>query len=51
MFIRDFGVEDYLLSIILQYFSCVYKFNAVDPLAVNDFPDLCDEFAGPFESR
>ena len=51
MFIRDFGVEDYSLSIIVQHFSCVFKFNAEDPLSVNEFPDLCDEFAGPFDSR
>ena len=23
----------------------------VGPLAVNEFPDFCDELAGPFESR
>ena len=27
------------------------KFTVVEPLAVNDFPDLCDELAGSFESH
>ena len=47
MFICDFGVKDNFLSVITQRFSCVIDFTAVDPLAVNEFPDLCDELAGP----
>ena len=51
MFICDFGVEDKLLGIIVQMSSFVFEFTAVEPLAVNEFPDLCDELDGPFEYR
>ena len=27
------------------------EFTAVGPLVVNEFSDLCDELAGPFDSR
>ena len=50
MFIRDFGIENQFLSIIVQHLYCVFEFNAVEPLTVNNFPDLCDELAGTFES-
>ena len=49
MFINDFFIEDKLISIIVQHFSCVFMFTMVEPLAVNEFTDLCDELASPFE--
>ena len=51
MFIFDLGVEDQFPGVIIQRFSCVVEFTAVEPLAVNEFPDLCDELACPFGSR
>ena len=51
MFIDHFGVENQFLGVIIQRFSCVLEFTAVDPLDVNEFRDLCDELAGPIESR
>ena len=51
MFICDFGVDDKFLGIALHCFSCMFEFTVVYPLAVNEFPDLCDELAGSFESR
>ena len=51
MFIYYFGVEDQFLVFITQCFSCMIEFTAVELLSVNEFPDLCDELAGPFESR
>ena len=36
---------------IFQHFSFVFEFTAAEPLAVYDFPDLCDELAGPFGLR
>ena len=50
VFICDFGFEDKLLGIIVQSLSCVFEFNVVKPLAINEFSDFCDELAGPFES-
>ena len=50
MFICDFGIEDQFLGVIIQRFSCVLEFTTVEPLAVNECLDLCDELAGPFES-
>ena len=51
MFICDFGVEHQFLSIIVYPLSRVFEFSTVESLAVNEFPGLCDELAGPFESR
>ena len=51
MSICDFGVKDQFLSIIVQIFSCVFEFDVMGPLAINEFPDLCDDLAGLFESR
>ena len=51
MFVCDFDVEDQFLGVIIQRFSCVIKFTAVEPLALNEFPYLCDELDDPFESR
>ena len=51
MLICDFVVKDQFLGVITQIFFCVVDFTDVDPLAVNGFPDLCDELADPFESR
>ena len=51
MFIFDFGAKDKFLGIVVQHFSCVFEFTAVEPLAVNEFTDFCDELAGPFESH
>ena len=50
VFICDFGIEDQFLGVIIQRFYSVIGFTTVDPLAVNEFPDLCDELAGSFES-
>ena len=51
VFIYHFGLENQFLGVIIQRFSCVLEFTAVDPLDVNEFRDLCDELAGPIESR
>ena len=51
MFICDFYVKDQFLGVIIQRFSCVLEFTAVDTLSVNEFIYLWDEFACPFESR
>ena len=51
MFICDFGNVNNFLSVIIQHFSCMLEFTAVEPLSVNEFPYLCDELAGPFEYR
>ena len=51
VFIYDFDVEDHFLGVIIQSFLCVLEFTAVDPLAVNGFPDLDGGLAGSFESR
>ena len=51
VFICDVNVEDQLLGIIIQCFSCMFEFTVVYPLAVNEFPYFCDELAGSFESR
>ena len=51
VFVYDFGVDDQFLGVITHRLSCVLKFTAVEPLAVYEFTDLCDELAGPFESR
>ena len=50
MFICDFCTEDKFLGIIFQGLFCVFSLTVVEPLSVNEFPDLCDELAGPFES-
>ena len=51
MFIYDFGVEDQFLSVIIQHSYRVFNFTAVEPLDVDNFPDLCDESARTFEYR
>ena len=51
IFVYDFGVKDQFIGVIIQLFSRVLEFVAVDPLAVDEFPYLCDELSGPFESR
>ena len=51
MFICDIGFEDQFLGVIIQRFSCVLEFTKVEPLAVNEFPYLCGELAGPFKSH
>ena len=51
LFIYDLGVEDQLLGVIIQRFSCVLEFTAVETVDVNEFPDFCDELSGPFECR
>ena len=50
VFICDFGIEDQFLGVIIQRFSLVLQFTAVNPLALNEFTDLCDELAVPLES-
>ena len=49
--ICDFGVKDYFLGNFIQKFSYVFEFTESTPLAIDEFLDLCDELAGPFESR
>ena len=51
LFILDFAVKDQFFGVINQCFSCVLAFTVVEPLVVNEFPDLCDELADPFEYR
>ena len=50
VFVCDFGVKDQLLGVIVQRFSCVLEFNLLEPLDVDEFPDLCEELTGQFES-
>ena len=47
----NFRVDNQFLGVIVQYLSNVLEFTVVDPLAIDEFTDLCDELAGPFESR
>ena len=42
------GFDFQLLGVVAQQFSCVIEFTDVEPLSVDEFPDLCDELAGPF---
>ena len=51
MFVCDFGVKDQFFGVIIQRFSCVLEFTAVETLALKEFPYLCDELADQFESR
>ena len=51
MFVYDFGGGYQFLGVIVQRLSCVIEFTTEEPLYVDKFPDLCDELAGPFESR
>ena len=51
VFVCDFGAEDQFLGVIVQSFYCVLDFTVVDLLAVNEFPDLCGDLDGLFESR
>ena len=51
MFICDFSFKDQFLAAIIQSFSCMINFTAVKPLDLNEFPNLCNELAVPFESR
>ena len=51
MLICDFGVKYQFLGVIIQHLSCMLEFTAVDPLAINEFLDLCAELDGPFESH
>ena len=51
MFIYDFGFDYQFLGVIIQSFYCVLGFTAVEPLAINEFPDLCDDLDGPFVSH
>ena len=51
LFFCDLDIKDQFLGVIAQHFYCMIYFTAVEPLAVDKFPYLCDELAGPFESR
>ena len=51
VFICDISVKYQFFGVIIQSFSCVIEFTAVETLAINEFSDLCDELAGQFESR
>ena len=51
LFVCDFGIKYQFLGVVSKRLSCVLKFTVVEPFAVDEFPDLCDELAGPFESR
>ena len=51
MFVCDFGVKGQFLSVIIQRFYLFFEFTTVEPLAVYEFPDLCDELSGLFESH
>ena len=51
MLVWYFGIEYQFLGVIIQPLSCVFEFTAVESLAIDEFTDLCDELAGPFESR
>ena len=48
MFICDLGIKDQFLVAIVQYFSRMLEFTAVEPFSVDGSPDLCDELTGPF---
>ena len=51
MFVYDLSVKDQFLGVIVQCFYRVIEFTAVEPLSVDESPDLCDELTGPFYSR
>ena len=51
VFFYDFSAKDQFLGVIFQLFYCVLEFTVFDPLDVNEFPDLCDDLDGLFESR
>ena len=36
---------------IVEHLPHVIKFTAVEPLSVDEFPDLGDDLTGPFKSR
>ena len=48
MFLCDFGVDDQFLGMIVQRFSLMLEFTVVEPLTVDEFPDLCDDLTGLF---
>ena len=50
MFVYDFGVKYQFFGVIIQRFSCVLEFTALEPLEVKEFPYLCYELTGPFDS-
>ena len=51
LFICDFGVRDQFLGVFVHHFYRVLEFTVVDPFFIDEFPDFCDELAGPFLSR
>ena len=48
VFVCDFGSGDHFVGMISQRLSLVIDFSVMDPLAVDEFLDLCDELVGPF---
>ena len=51
VFVCNLCVKDQFPGVIIQRFSCVLDFTEVGPLDVDEFPYLCDELAGPFDSH
>ena len=51
VFVCDFGVKDQFIGVIAQRLSRVIEFTEVEPLSVDEFPDLRDELDGPFGSH
>ena len=51
MFVCDFIVKYQFLSFIVQHLLGMLEFTTVEKLDIDEFPDLCHELAGPFESR
>ena len=50
VFVCDVGVNDHFLGVIVKRFSHMLDFTVVEPLSVDESPDLCDELTGPFYS-
>ena len=47
MFVYNFVVKDQFLGVIVQCFSRMLGFTAIEPLSVDESPYLCDELTGP----
>ena len=42
---------DHLLCVFIKRFYCVLEFIAVEPLAIDESPYLCDDLDDSFDSR
>ena len=46
MFVYDIGVKDKFLGVIVRCFYRMFEFTVVEPLSLDESPDLCVEFTG-----